>query len=509
LQSKIFSLNPPPPDRHGNNSLVQITGSGIEGQILLPLKGPSGQDVYLGDSVYGYPPELYPNLTYTTFHINSTSNNTRVQYKDATFDRNTMMLLGPYMINETYSLISMTMAVINHTLKSDVLAWITIVADASLVMQAVESQEGLDNSGVALLVGPTNTTNKFPAGYLWKLSRQSVPNNFGVRFVLPPNETSHRHATYSYSQNRSTFNVSQYPAAKKAFTTRTGRLNNAGSMVSTTNELGFDVAVGYAMPNTPIVDWVVVVEQAHSEVWAPIYHLRNILITCIFCIVAFLIFLSIPIAHISSAPIRSLRDATRNSLAAPGQISGGQGPDPNGLDRVSQEKQFQKDLEAQSATKPGFFIGTILRCRQNRHRTERRDGRQKHEFRIPSKVRDRKHFVQDELSDLTTTFNEMCDELMVNYEQLEERVKQRTAELEESKKAAEAANEMKTLFVANISHELKTPLNGIIGTAQTAQAENNVNDLKRDMRTIYSQGDLLQKLIEDLLSFRYDSKLIL
>jgi osomolarity two-component system sensor histidine kinase SLN1 len=73
--------------------------------------------------------------------------------------------------------------------------------------------------------------------------------------------------------------------------------------------------------------------------------------------------------------------------------------------------------------------------------------------------------------------------------------------LEESKKAAEAANEMKTLFVANISHELKTPLNGIIGTAQTAQAETNVGNLKRDMRTIYSQGDLLQKLIEDLLSF--------
>ena len=73
----------------------------------------------------------------------------------------------------------------------------------------------------------------------------------------------------------------------------------------------------------------------------------------------------------------------------------------------------------------------------------------------------------------------------------------------ESKKAAEAANEMKTLFVANISHELKTPLNGIIGTAQTAQAESNINNLKRDMRTIYSQGDLLQKLIEDLLSFRF------
>jgi osomolarity two-component system, sensor histidine kinase SLN1 len=81
-------------------------------------------------------------------------------------------------------------------------------------------------------------------------------------------------------------------------------------------------------------------------------------------------------------------------------------------------------------------------------------------------------------------------------------VEQRTAELEESKQVAEAANKMKTLFVANISHELKTPLNGIIGTAQTAQAETNISSLKRDMRTIYMQGEILQRLIEDVLSFR-------
>jgi len=134
---------------------------------------------------------------------------------------------------------------------------------------------------------------------------------------------------------------------------------------------------------------------------------------------------------------------------------------------------------------------------------EKNEALRRKAFRIPSKVKDHKHLIKDELSELTTTFNEMTDELMAQYTRLEERVQQRTAELELSKKAAEEANEAKTLFVANISHELKTPLNGIIGTAQLAQAETNISQLKKDMRTIYSHGDLLLKLIEDLLMFRY------
>jgi osomolarity two-component system sensor histidine kinase SLN1 len=204
------------------------------------------------------------------------------------------------------------------------------------------------------------------------------------------------------------------------------------------------------------------------------------------------------LAHFSTRPIRRLGEATRNFVDPPSHA-------PDVSDTASDIPRLDEDQDAAEqalvARKEGFFEGIFSRNRSAPNAVARRRRRA---FRIPSKVKDHKHLVKDELSDLTSTFNEMCDELMVNYERLEERVRQRTAELEESKKAAEAANEMKTLFVANISHELKTPLNGIIGTAQTAQAESNVNNLKRDMRTIYSQGDLLQKLIEDLLSFRYE-----
>ena len=84
---------------------------------------------------------------------------------------------------------------------------------------------------------------------------------------------------------------------------------------------------------------------------------------------------------------------------------------------------------------------------------------------------------------------------------MDEKVKERTAELEVSKKAAEAANEAKTLFIANISHELKTPLNGILGMCTVCMQEDDPTRLKRSLGIIYKSGDLLLHLLTDLLTF--------
>jgi signal transduction histidine kinase len=78
--------------------------------------------------------------------------------------------------------------------------------------------------------------------------------------------------------------------------------------------------------------------------------------------------------------------------------------------------------------------------------------------------------------------------------------KQQTQELKIAKDKAEAANQAKSNFLATMSHEMRTPLNVIIGLARLL-SEAELGAKERNMlNTILSSADLLMNLISDLLN---------
>ncbi len=85
------------------------------------------------------------------------------------------------------------------------------------------------------------------------------------------------------------------------------------------------------------------------------------------------------------------------------------------------------------------------------------------------------------------------NELVEYRDHLKELVVRRTADLEAAKDAAESANQTKTLFLSNMSQELRTPLDQIVAYSQLAQEtlKRNALALPPDLRNEI-QGDLIR-----------------
>ena len=285
MQSMIFPRDASGPA--GSSSLLNTTGADLLGQIRLPYAYPNGTAVYLGDQGLGYPPELYPNLTYTSIPDGGSALSAAVYQGDFLnpLTDSSTLLLGPISINATFALISMTLPMINNTSAHDVLGWLTVVLDARLITNVINSPEGLDSTGQMLLVGPVNRTNHFPSNVLYYDDPiQDKVENQPINFVLPlaTNESA-RHPDHVRGALNPPFPMSQYPAVAKAVSRNQDSINNAGADIATTNEAGQKVSTGFAaLLETPFCDWVVIVEQSRSEVWSPITHLRRVLLACVF-----------------------------------------------------------------------------------------------------------------------------------------------------------------------------------------------------------------------------------
>ena len=78
--------------------------------------------------------------------------------------------------------------------------------------------------------------------------------------------------------------------------------------------------------------------------------------------------------------------------------------------------------------------------------------------------------------------------------------KQSVAMLSSAKKAAEEANRAKSFFLASMSHEFRTPLNGILGYTQLLKKDDALTKFQRDaINSIHVSGEHLLALINDIL----------
>jgi len=91
------------------------------------------------------------------------------------------------------------------------------------------------------------------------------------------------------------------------------------------------------------------------------------------------------------------------------------------------------------------------------------------------------------------------DQLQRHATELEQRVADRTQDLREAKDEAERANRAKSTFLAGISHELRTPMNAILGFAQLLEMDDLTDEQEDGVQKILRAGGHLLQLINELL----------
>jgi signal transduction histidine kinase/CheY-like chemotaxis protein len=116
--------------------------------------------------------------------------------------------------------------------------------------------------------------------------------------------------------------------------------------------------------------------------------------------------------------------------------------------------------------------------------------------------------ADDELGTLVKDFNGMLLQIASRDRKLEEhralledKVAERTVELEGAKRAAEEANAAKGEFLANVSHEIRTPMNAILGMADITLSTALTAKQREYVTIIRSSARSLLGLINDILDF--------
>jgi signal transduction histidine kinase/DNA-binding response OmpR family regulator len=114
----------------------------------------------------------------------------------------------------------------------------------------------------------------------------------------------------------------------------------------------------------------------------------------------------------------------------------------------------------------------------------------------------------NEVQTLVRAFDNMVDVIRDHVdarvkanEELETRVRERTADLRTAKEAAESANRAKSQFLANMSHEIRTPMTGVLGFLDLLRGERLTERQREYTDRALTSGATLLQLINDILDF--------
>ncbi|PLX92691.1 MAG: hypothetical protein C0621_08955 [Desulfuromonas sp.] len=107
---------------------------------------------------------------------------------------------------------------------------------------------------------------------------------------------------------------------------------------------------------------------------------------------------------------------------------------------------------------------------------------------LPPAERPYRSEVNDETREMANAFNSLLYQ-----------IDQERKELALAKERAEAANQTKSQFISNISHELRTPMHGILGLTQICLETEMSEEQKEHLYGVLSSGRSLLSLLNDLL----------
>jgi PAS domain S-box-containing protein len=170
------------------------------------------------------------------------------------------------------------------------------------------------------------------------------------------------------------------------------------------------------------------------------------------------------------------------------------------LMHVDDQARYRDEADAAIEALRRMSINLRMRCKSGEYRW----------FRLRAQA----HEGSDGRSHVTGMLADIHDQVLAREEiedkrrHLAEIVRERTARLETALQQAEAqraeaerANETKSLFLAHMSHEMRTPLNGVLGLNELALRVAQPPVQQRYLELALQSGRALLQIIDDVLDF--------